>query len=417
MSDNQRMTEVKTAMLLHVPFFASLLLDLMQIKITKDSTLWDELGVTPTAATDGKRIIFYEPFLDSMDLKEAVFVTCHEVGHTMWEHMNRAKTYMDQGSFDGQPFEPRLWNMAGDYIINDMLVKSGIGQMPKIGLLDAKYTCDMLTEDVYRALMKQCQGGKQGQGQQPGGPGQQGQGQGSGKNAHGNHGDTLDAHLPQHSPISETELKRSIATAKEAAKAMGKMPAALERMVEQYLQPKVSWKERLRHHVTRAATREATTWTSPHRRRLVTQKVYLPSYTGFGAGQIVVAFDTSGSVGATELAQYMGELSDILATCRPEKVFVVSCDAAIYEDSIAVLEEGHDLINHPPKIIGGGGTDFRPVFTWIEQEGIEPACLIYLTDLMGTFPSAAPDYPVIWAATYKGEAPFGETIFIDKEEA
>jgi predicted metal-dependent peptidase len=410
-SENQRLTEVKTAMLLHVPFFASLLLDMMEVIVTKDSSLWDQLGVTPTAATNGRKIWFYEPFLDSMDLREAVFVTCHEIGHMMWMHMSRAKYFADMGSFDGQPFDPRLWNMAGDYIINDMLVKSGIGTMPKIGLIDPKYTSDMLTDDVYRDLWKKAP--PMSKAPPNSGKGQRGQGQ---PDSNGNCGDTLDAHLPELSPVGETEMKRAIATASEAAKAMGKMPAALQRMVENYLAPKVSWKERLRHHVTRIASREASTWSSPHRRRLVTQKIYLPSYTGFGAGEIVVAFDTSGSVGQAELQQYMGELSDILDTCRPERVWVVSCDAEVYENSVQELYEGHDLINHPPKIVGGGGTAFEPVFEWIEERGIEPACLIYLTDLMGSFPREAPRYPVIWAATMKGEAPFGEVIFIDSKE-
>jgi predicted metal-dependent peptidase len=421
MTGDERLTEIKTAMLLHVPFFASLLLDMMEVKVTKDSTLWDDLGVTPTCATNGKRITWYEPFLVALDLKEAVFVTCHEIGHCMWMHMARAKMYADQGSFDGNPFEPRLWNIAGDYIINDMLVKSGIGQMPKVGLLDSKFTSDMLTDDVYRALFKKMPPKGGGGQQSPQGAMQGGQGTpqgGSSKGQHGNHGDTLDAHIHETTQTSEAEMKRAIATAKEAAKAMGKMPAALERMVDQYLQPKVKWREKLRHCVTRAASREASSWASPHRRRLVTQKVYLPSYTGFGAGKIVVAFDTSGSVGERELQQYMGELSDILDTCRPEEVIVVSCDAEVYPDSIQYLQEGHDLINYPPKIIGGGGTRFEPVFEWLDEEGIEPACLIYLTDLMGSFPKEEPKYPVIWAATMEGEAPFGETIFIDaKEEA
>lgn len=434
MSENQRLTEIKTAMLLHVPFFASLMLDMMEIIVTKSSRLWDELGITPTAATNGKKIWFYEPFLDSMDLKEAVFVTCHEIAHMMWEHMNRGKYFHDMGSFDGQPFDARLWNVAGDYIINDMLIKSNIGTMPKIGLHSPKYSCDMMTDDVYRDLWKNApklpmpnkQGkgnGQQGSGQQGQGQGQgqgqpqQGGGQGQGNDPNGNCGQTLDAHILEPSPVGETELKRAIATAKEAAKAMGKMPAALERMVENYLAPKVSWKERLRHHVTRAASREANTWASPHRRRLITQKIYLPSYTGFGAGEIVVAFDTSGSVGQEELRQYMGELSDILDTCKPERVWVVSCDAEVYPDSVHELYEGHDLINYPPKIVGGGGTDFRPVFRWVEEQNIKPAVLVYLTDLMGTFPAEAVDYPVIWCATYAGEAPWGETIHIDAKEA
>jgi predicted metal-dependent peptidase len=400
--DNIRMTEAKTAMLLHVPFFASLLLDIMRVKITKDSTIWDELGTTPTAATDGKTIWFYDDFLTSLDVREAVFVICHEIGHMMWQHMPRAKTFMDLG-FEGQEFQPMIWNIAGDFVINDMLVKSNIGQMPKIGLLAKQYTSEMLTDEVYRDLMKNAQpsgGGGSGKGQQ-----------GAGGKQGGGHGG-FDTHIPGTEQISETELKRAVATASEAAKAVGKMPASLERFVESLLKPKVNWQERLRHHVTRASTRESTTWSSPHRRRLVTQKIYLPSYTGKGAGTIVVVFDTSGSIGEKELQIFLSELADILDTCKPEVVWLMSCDAAIDPASIHELYEGHDLVNHPPKIIGGGGTSFVPPFEWCKEQGLEPACLVYLTDLYGGFPEE-PDFPVIWCCTTDKEAPFGETIKID----
>lgn len=422
--DNQRLTETKTAMLLHVPFFASLMMDLMKIKVTKDPSIWHELGLSPTAATDGKTIWFYDEFLTSLDIKEAVFVMCHEIGHMMWQHMPRAKVFVDLG-FEGQEFREDVWNIAGDFVINDMLVKSNIGKMPKCGLhAPNKYTSEMLTDEVYRDLLKNAikvptpnkgkgdggGGGGQGQQGQGGGQGKQGQGQGNGDGDLS--GATLDAHINSTEQIPEVELKRAIATASEAAKAAGKMPAGLERFVEALLKPRVTWQERLRHHITRAATRECTTWTSPHRRRLVTQQIYLPSYTGKGAGTVVVVFDTSGSIGGKELQVFMSELADILDTCKPERVWLLSCDADIYEDAIHELYEGHDLINYPPKIRGGGGTSFIPPFQWVKENDIEPACLIYLTDLYGPFPEE-PDFPTIWCCTTDHEAPFGETIKID----
>ena len=55
MSDSPQFTEVKTAMLLHVPFFASILLDMMHIKIGKFDNVFPP-GMQHTAATDGKNI-------------------------------------------------------------------------------------------------------------------------------------------------------------------------------------------------------------------------------------------------------------------------------------------------------------------------------------------------------------------------
>ena len=62
------------------------------------------------------------------------------------------------------------------------------------------------------------------------------------------------------------------------------------------------------------------------------------------------------------------------------------------------------------KPAGGGGTDFRPPFAWVEEQEIRPACLIYLTDLRSRYFPRPPDYPVLWAATTGRTAPFGETL-------
>src|SRR5271166_5876030 len=173
---------VKTALLLHVPFFASLLLDIMDIRIGKFPENFWPPGLKPTMATDGKTVYIDEDFLHTLKVEEAVFGVCHEVGHAMWEHMSRGKTYTDTG-FDGKDFYPVLWNVATDYVINDMLVESKIGSMRRFDhddpqgrykkgdpewLLDAKYKSTMSGEEVYRDLLKDAKkqkggGGKGGQ--------------------------------------------------------------------------------------------------------------------------------------------------------------------------------------------------------------------------------------------------------------
>lgn len=390
-----RLTELKTAMLLYVPFFASLMMDLLTLKVGKFPEVFG--GNTPTAATDGKTVWIDQDFLNGLKLPEAVFLLCHEIGHCMWQHMARGRSYFDLG-FDGEKFDPSLWNMAGDYVINDMLVKSQIGDMPKGGLLDKKYTNDMLVEDVYRELKKN----------PPKGMG------GGAPDANGNTGVTLDTHVLASGELGEVEWKRAVKTAAEAAKAMGSMPAALTRFVDEFLNPQVPWQERLRYHVTRAVSRECTTWRTPHRRRLVMQKLYMPSYTGMGAGEIVVAVDTSGSIGQRELNVFLSELADILDTCKPERVWVLGADAEVA--SVTELHEGHDIAANPPELKGGGGTDFRPVFDWVDAEGIVPATVIYFTDMYGTFPKDEPAYPVIWCATTDQKAPWGETIAVSTED-
>lgn len=385
MTDSRRLTEIKTAMLLHVPFFASLLLDMMDMKVGKFP------GIFPpgneTAATNGKTIWIDEDFLDSMPLPEAVFVVCHEVGHAMWQHMSRGKKYSDTG-FEGQPFDPVLWNVAGDYVINDLLVESKIGKMPKVGLHDPKQGTSLdMVDDVYRKLLKN----------PPPGSGQ-----------------GFDIHVLESGTANEAEWKRAVKTAADAAKAMGKLPDNLKRFVEQLLNPTIPWQEKLRHFVMKAIGRDSHTWSKPHRRRLITQGVVLPSYTGFAAGHVVVAVDTSGSVSEKELQVYMTELQNILDTAKPTGVTVIACDADIHD--VTELDGSDSLLDNMPPLGGGGGTSFIPPFDWCRERGLEPAAFIYFTDMMGSFPAEAPAYPVIWCATTDQKAPWGETIPVDTKE-
>ncbi len=59
---------------------------------------------------------------------------------------------------------------------------------------------------------------------------------------------------------------------------------------------------------------------------------------------------------------------------------------------------------------GGGGTSFRPVFQWVEQQRLRPDLLVYFTDADGAFPADQPTYPVIWLVKGKSEVPWGQRI-------
>jgi len=112
------------------------------------------------------------------------------------------------------------------------------------------------------------------------------------------------------------------------------------------------------------------------------------------------------------LNQFASELTAILDEYPPEVMTVIYCDT-----KIAGVQEFHkeDL---PLKLEakGGGGTNFQPPFEWVEEQGIEPVCFIYLTDMeCNRFPEEYPEYPVMWVATqeppsYYGTPPFGEVI-------
>jgi predicted metal-dependent peptidase len=199
---------------------------------------------------------------------------------------------------------------------------------------------------------------------------------------------------------SEVEWKRAVKTAGDAAKAMGKMPAGLERFVEELLKPKIPWTEKLRYAFTKAVGRDASDWNKLNRRRYITQGVIMPSYKGFGCGVVVFVVDTSGSMSQMEIAQGLSECDKILTDCNPEFVYLIGCDARV--DTVHELGSGDTLAGQPElcRLGGGGGTSFIPPFEWLEEHGIRPDCLVYFTDMGGSFPQAGDvDFPVIWCAT------------------
>ena len=76
---------------------------------------------------------------------------------------------------------------------------------------------------------------------------------------------------------------------------------------------------------------------------------------------------------------------------------IIQCDAQIQEDAKITSQEEFDRYLENMKIRGLGGTDFRPVFQYVEQLRREKEFqnlrgLIYFTDGYGTFPERKPDY-------------------------
>ena len=190
---------------------------------------------------------------------------------------------------------------------------------------------------------------------------------------------------------------------------MGQMPAHLERFVDSLLEAKVPWEDKLRKSLAKKIGRDTTNWNRPHRRRYITQGLIMPTYNGFGAGTIVFAIDTSGSMSNDELKQALGECDKILADCNPERVIIIGCDAAV--ETVIELQDGDRLAHNIPRIGGGGGTSFIPPFEYCYEEGIKPDTMIYFTDTGGTFPDEEPPFPTIWCCSEDWcEPPFGEVI-------
>ena len=196
------------------------------------------------------------------------------------------------------------------------------------------------------------------------------------------------------------------------AKTQSKAPGAVGEELGRAHRSALDWRALLRRHMTDAARRDYS-WSLPNR-RFIDGGLYLPSIRSEGFETIAVIVDTSGSLPTDTLALFWTEVREIAAELQPETIALLQVDTAVQD---AVLYTSGDL---PERIVikGRGGTDFRPGFAWLSEQGLRPGCCLYLTDMeCDRYPEAEPDYPVIWCnwgppPGARNRQPWGERIDI-----
>lgn len=378
-------TKAKAQLILDHPFFASLLLGMT---MAEDSSV-------PTMATDGESIRYNPEWTAGLKLNELTFVLAHEVMHCVFQHMTR-RNHRDANR----------WNIAGDYIINDVLVRERVGAMPHGGLHNPSLVAEGngTTEGVYNILPEPPPKQNQGQGEGQG----EGDGQGSPFPGAGEPGGAMDqvldaGHDQATNSQKEAEMRVRVVQARNAAKMMGKLSAGLERLVSDLVRPKVDWKSVLRRFLTTRAKIDLS-YARP-KRRFLADDLYLPGMTGERMGRIAVAVDCSGSIDDRTLAEFAAEIRAIVEDTKPEAIEVIYFDSEVLRRD--VFEHDQEVKIEP---MGGGGTAFSPIFEALLESA--PTACVVLTDLCCNDFGPVPEFPVLWASIEDGQAPFGETVLI-----
>lgn len=360
----QRILHGKIELIQGFPFYASLVLRMDFI----------ETHQVPTAAIDGKTIFYNPDFISGQTVRNIAGVLAHEVMHVALQHHTRRYNR-----------DPRKWNYACDYAINPMLIEAGL-QLPE-GILNHPQYNGMTAEQIYALLPDIPASAPIGCAEvldEPGGE--------------------------PNRDTAESEARAGVAQAILDARMRGNVSESLERLVEQLLQPKVDWREVLARFVTERS-RSDYSWLKPNV-RFLNRGLYLPALDSTETGKIILIADTSGSIDDELISQFSAEVSGIAETFAiPLQVIYVDAKICGVQD----IEPGED-IDLKPK--GGGGTDFRPGFAFIEKNDLQPRAVVYLTDgICDDYPSE-PGYPVLWAqfGQYPFEPPFGEKIQVTRPD-
>jgi predicted metal-dependent peptidase len=357
----------------------------------------------PTACTNGRDEKYGRAFVDELTDAELRGLVLHENYHKLYSHLTTWRHLYD--------IDPQLSNVACDYVINLKIMddnKDGFATLPEGGLIDEKYR-DMDTAQVFNILRKE-------QDEQPTGEdgdndSQDNESESDGEQVRSNttgsqntavgQGTGFDEHDWEGAQSLSTEEKRELArdideAIRQGALAAGKMGGTGNRDLDALMQPQVDWREVLREFVqTTCAGSDYSTYARPNR-RLMSQGIVMPSGISEQVGELVIAIDTSGSIGQLELTAFLSEVKGVCDTVKPDKVRLLYWGCSVVGDESYDMHELEQLTTSTkPK--DGGGTDVRCVTQYMAEEGIKPQAAIVLTD--GYLFGGWGDWtcPVLWA--------------------
>jgi predicted metal-dependent peptidase len=352
-----------------------------------EASLFDE-GPVSTAYTDGFNVRYCKKFIDGLSDPEARFVILHETMHKALLHLTTWQWMWKE--------DPKLANLACDYVINLLLYKSdaddGFIEMPAQGALDEQYE-GMDAGEVFRKLKQEGKGG----GEPPGGFDEHGWEQ-----------------AQQRSTEEQKELSEQVQSALQSGTILaGSKAGELDRAVREILTPKVDWSEALRDFITsHCAGKDLAVWRRPNR-RLLHNNIYLPSYVSERTGRIGIGVDTSGSVSGKILTRFLSEVAAIATLLKPEVTDLMYWDTRVaahekYSDGM------YEMLTQSTKPKGGGGTRPSCVTQYLSEKALRFECMVMLSDgEVGNDWGGAWPCPVLWCLTNKQiNAGVGRTIYI-----
>ncbi len=361
----QRLQKAVMAIMAHDKYVG-----LSSVLMIGDRTVDDTV---PTACTNGRDEMYGRAFVDGLNDAELRFLILHECYHKMYQHLTTWKHLYDK--------HPQIANAACDYVINIQLVDGDNGEgfikMPDVGLIDAQYR-NMDSAQVFHKIYDSLPEGDDGSGV----------------------GDSLDDHgweeAEQLSEEEKGDLEREVEEAiRQGVLVAGKLGSGGARDLEALLKPQIDWRDVLREFIsTTCAGKDFSTWARPNR-RFVSAGVYMPSGISQSVGELVIAIDTSASIGQRELTTFLSEIKSVCDNVRPDRIRLLYWDTKVCADETYNHAETDTLVQST-KPAGGGGTDVSCVSEYMAEHKINPQAVIVFTDGY-VFDWGTWTCPILWA--------------------
>ena len=403
MSDDTetKLSAARTRLILDKPFLGALVL---RMPMKPADPKWCK-----TIGTDARSFYYNPDYIDSLSVDQTQFALAHEALHCALSHFSR-REHRDR----------HRWDIACDLAINPLLIKEGMTAPPG-ALYDVGFE-GMMAEEIYPYIKDDTEQethdehlyGKDSdsrddtsrQTETDAGDSREGEEQGGGG---GSGGEAEHAMAPPDA-LSETEKeqlsvqwRQRLAGAAQQAMQAGKLGGNLKRLVDHLLQPQLPWRMLLARYMT-ATSRDDYSYMRPSRRE---GSAIFPTLRS-NQVDVLVVLDTSGSIRAAEMREFVSEVDAIKGQMRARIVLHAS-DYELSSGGPWVFEPWEEF-SLPEDIRGGGGTRFTPVFDWLREEALSPNLRVYVTDAEGEFPKQEPPFPVIWLVKGRAEVPWGQRI-------
>lgn len=424
--------QARVDMIFNAPFFGNLVMGMQPVFVADG-------GRFNTLATDGRILIINGTFFASLTKTERVFVLAHELGHMIFDHAGEHGRRLDR--------DPDLWNIAADHVVNNMLVDSKIGTPVTTGgfkiFCDTKYN-NWSVEQTYNDLYAKHPPSASSSGK--GRPTSGGSGNGTGspsrtKDPQGGGRQVLDDHLETGSIVegptdaegnttyqvyadgqTPTEQQRQVQTETRSAvmgaaravtstKGAGFVPSGVNRMITEWLETKIDWRELLACSAS-DLFKEDYTYSRISKKSWCTN-VILPGRREGEMVKLAAALDMSGSIGQSEANMFLSELWGIMQMYDNFEIDVWCYDTKVYNHRKFTKETLDELKDYQVK--GGGGTDFEANYAFMAKNELVPDQFVNFTDGYPNGSWGDPDYcdTIFVITTPRVVPPFGKYAHFD----
>jgi len=393
----EKLITARVGLLLKHPFFGNLATRMKLI----DASDW-----CSTLATDGRNFYYNNGFVHKLTPKEAEFGFAHEVLHNVFDHMGR-RDHRD----------PTLSNIAADYAANQILKDEHIGVVPNFIKIfqDDKYR-GLSYEEIYAIIEEKAikidisslgellddhlDGDDDGNGS--GEDGEEVNGSGKGR-------PRLTAEEKRQ--IRE-EMKEAVLAAAQSAGA-GRVPAGIRRMISDFTEPKMDWRQILRMNI-QSIFKSNFSFARPNRKSQHCGAI-LPGMMNEETIDVSVAIDMSGSISDAMAQDFISEVKGIMDEYKDFKLDLWCFDTQVYNYERFTPDAADDILSYEVK--GGGGTDFDANYEFMKNEDILPKKFIMFTDGYPCGSWGDEDYCDSLFVIHGNNsivAPFGQTAYYEK---